>query len=67
LCPADRFFEIAHDLRCTLEKGAEENALKLAFRGRPLDTFYMVGRMGGQSVAIWAEKGKVRMLVGGKD
>ena len=67
LCPADRFFEIAHDLRCTLEKGVEENALELALRGRPVDPFYMVGRMGGQSVVIRAEKGKVRMLVDGKD
>jgi transposase InsO family protein len=27
LCPADRFFEIATDLRQTIEKGLEENAL----------------------------------------
>ena len=63
LCPADRFFEIAHDLKKTLEKGVEENVLELALRGRPVDPFYMVGRMGGQSVVIRAEKGKVRMLV----
>jgi len=67
LCPADRFFEIAHDLRKTLEQGIEENALELALRGRPVDPFYMVGRMGGQSVVIRAEKGKVRMLVDGDD
>jgi transposase InsO family protein len=29
LCPADRFFEIQHDLKRTLEKGVEENALEL--------------------------------------
>jgi transposase InsO family protein len=67
LCPADRFFEIAHDLRKTLEKGIEENALELALRGRRVDPFYMVGRMGGQSVVIRAEKGKVRMLLDGAD
>ena len=67
LCPADRFFEIQHDLKRTLEKGVEENALELALRGRPVDPFYMVGRMGGQSVVIRAEKGKVKMLVDGKD
>jgi transposase InsO family protein len=66
LCPADRFFEIATELRQTLEKGLEENALELALRGRPIDPFYMVGRMGGQSVVIRAEKGKVRMLVDGE-
>jgi transposase InsO family protein len=67
LCPADRFFEIQHDLKRTLAKGVEENALELALRGRPMDPFYMVGRMGGQSVVIRAEKGKVKMLVDGKD
>ena len=67
LCPADRFFEIAHDLKHTLEKGVEENALELALRGRPVDPFYMVGRMGSQSVVIRAEKGKVKMLVDGQD
>jgi len=66
LCPADRFFEIATELRQTLEKGIAENALELALRGRPVDPFYMVGRMGGQSVVIRAEKGKVRMLVDGE-
>ena len=66
LCPADRFFEIAHDLKRTLAQGVEENALELALRGRPVDPFYMVGRMGDQSVVIRAEKGKVRMLVDGE-
>jgi transposase InsO family protein len=67
LCPADRFFEITHDLKKTLEKGVEENALELALRGRPVDPFYMVGRMGDQSVVIRAEKGKVKMLVDGAE
>jgi transposase InsO family protein len=67
LCPADRFFEIQHELKRTLEKGVAENALELALRGRPVDPFYMVGRMGDQSVVIRAEKGKVKMLVDGQD
>jgi transposase InsO family protein len=67
LCPADRFFEIAHDVKKTLEQGVEENVLELALRGRPVDPFYMVGRLGGQSVVIRAEKGKVKMLVDGAD
>ena len=65
LCPADRFFEITHDLKKTLQKGVAENVLELALRGRPVDPFYMVGRMGDQSVVIRAEKGKVKMLVDG--
>ena len=67
LCPADRFFEIDHALKKTLERGIEENALELALRGKPRDPFYMVGRMGDQSVVIHAEKGKVKMLVDGEE
>jgi transposase InsO family protein len=66
LCPADRFFEIHHELKKTLEQGMEENVLELALRGKPRDPFYMVGRMGEQSVVIRAEKGQVRMLVDGE-
>jgi len=66
LCPADRFFEIHHELKKTLEQGMEENMLELALRGKPRDPFYMVGRMGEQSVVIRAEKGQVRMLVDGE-
>lgn len=67
LCPADRFFEIQNQLRQVIEKGIEENALELALRGKPRSPFYMVGRLGEQSVVIQAEKGKVRMLVDGKE
>jgi hypothetical protein len=67
LCPADRFFEIAHELKKTLEQGMEENVLEMALRGKPRDPFYMVGRMGEQSVVIRAEKGKVKMLVDGEE
>jgi len=66
LCPADRFFEINHELKKTLEKGMAENVLEMALRGKPRDPFYMVGRMGDQSVVIRAEKGQVRMLVDGE-
>jgi transposase InsO family protein len=67
LCPADRFFEIAHELKKTLEQGMEENLLEMALRGKPRDPFYMVGRMGEKSVVIRAEKGKVKMLVDGEE
>jgi transposase InsO family protein len=63
LCPADRFFEIQHALKKTLAQGVAENTLELALRGKPRDPFYMVGRMGEQSVVIRAEKGQVKMLV----
>jgi transposase InsO family protein len=67
LCPADRYFEIQNELKKTIARGIEENALELALRGRPRDPFYMVGRMNGQNVVIRAEKGKLRMQVDGED
>ena len=63
LCPADRFFEIQHELRQTLEQGIRENVLEMALRGRPNAPFYMVGRMHGQSVVLHAEKGKLKLRV----
>jgi len=67
VCPADRFFEIQHDLQKVMAKGVEENTLEMALRGKPRDPFYMVGRMGEQNVVIRAEKGKVRMMVDGEE
>ena len=67
LCPADRFFEIQNELRDAVERGIAENVLETALRGTPSKPFYMVGRMGEQSVVIRAEKGKVKMLVDGKE
>ena len=67
LCPADRFFEIQTALRQVLEQGIEENVLEAALRGPAHQPFYMVGRMGDQSVVIRAEKGKVKMLVDGEE
>jgi transposase InsO family protein/transposase-like protein len=63
LCPADRFFEIASELRKTIEAGIKENLLEMALRGQPRAPFYMVGRMEGQSVVLRAEKGKLKLSV----
>jgi transposase InsO family protein len=63
LCPADRFFEIASELRHTIETGIQENLLEMALRGQPKAPFYMVGRMEGQSVILRAEKGKLKLSV----
>lgn len=67
LCPADRFFEIQTELRQVIERGVEENVLETALRGMPQKPFYMVGRMGEQSVVIRAEKGKVKLLLDGEE
>jgi transposase len=50
LCPADRFFEIAHDLKKTLEKGVEENVLELAL-ARPPGGSFLYGGPHGRPVA----------------
>ena len=63
LCPADRFFEIASELRKTIEAGIKENLLEMALRGQPKAPFYMVGRMEGQSVILRAEKGKLKLSI----
>ncbi len=63
LCPADRYFEIAGELRKTMERGIAENVLEMALRGKPKEPFYMVGRMEGQSVVLRVEKGKLRLMV----
>ena len=63
LCPADRYFEIASELRKTMEAGMKENLLEMALRGEPKAPFYMVGRMEGQSVILRAEKGKLKLSI----
>lgn len=66
ICPADRFFGIQSELRKVIEEKIKENTLELALRGKPAETFYMVGRLGGKSVVLTAEKGKMKLSVDGK-
>jgi transposase InsO family protein len=63
LCPADRFFEVASQLRKTIESGVQDNLLEMALRGQPRAPFYMVGSMEGQSVILRAEKGKLKLSI----
>jgi len=63
LCPADRYFEVQHELRQVIERGIKENVLELALRGEPRQPFYMVGRIDDQSVVMHARKGKLHMTV----
>jgi transposase InsO family protein len=63
LCPADRFFEVASEVRKTLQAGIQENLLEMALRGQPQKPFYMVGNMQGQSVVLRAEKGKLKLSI----
>lgn len=66
LCPADRFYAIQKEVREAQERGIAGNVQELALRGKPQKPFYMVGRMGEQSVVIKAERGQVRMTVAGE-
>jgi transposase InsO family protein len=63
LYPADQFFAVAKELRAVIERGITENVQELALRGQPKSPFYMVGRLGQQSVVLQAEKGQIKMVV----
>jgi transposase InsO family protein len=67
VCPADRYFEVAGELRKTMAAGVADNVLEMALRGMPRAPFYMVGRMEGQSVVLRAEKGKLKLSVDGEN
>ena len=67
LCPADRYFEIASEMKATIQQGIQENLLEVALRGQPKDPFYLVGRLDGQSVVLKAEKGKLKLSVDEKE
>jgi transposase InsO family protein len=67
MCPADRFFSIQKEVRAAVERGIEANVQELALRGKPVEPFYMVGRVGQQNVVLQAERGQVRILVDGQE
>lgn len=63
LCPADRFYRIEEAMRVEMEKGIAANVRELALHGKPQTPFYMMGRMGDQSVTIKTEEGQVKLVV----
>ena len=67
LCPADRYYEIAHEVKKTIEKGIAENIKELALRGKPKKPIYMVGQLNGQSVVLQEEQGKLKLSLDGND
>jgi len=66
MCPADRFFSIQKELRAAIERGVAVNVEELALRGKPVEPFYLVGRMGDQSVVIETDKKRMSVRVDGK-
>jgi len=65
--PADRFFKMSDTVRATIEKGVRENAERLAVGKEPIKPFYMVGRMGDQSVVIQQQGTEVIVNVGNRE
>ena len=63
ICPADRFFEVRSEIKKTVQEGIAENVLEMALRGEPQAPFYMVGKMGDQSVVLTAKAGKLHLSV----
>jgi len=65
LCPADRYYEVAQEVRRVLEQGIADNILQMALLGVPRKPCYLVGRMDNQSVTVMAEQGQLRLQVSG--
>jgi transposase InsO family protein len=59
LVPADRFFELAPEVRSTLQARVAANALDLARHGLPKAPFYLTGQAGGKTFSVHAEGERV--------
>jgi len=66
MTPADRFFSIHKEMKATIERGVAANVEEMALRGKPLEPFYLVGRMGDQSVVIETDKKRLSLRVDGE-
>ena len=67
MTPADRFFQIQKEMKAAIERHVAANVEELALRGRTVEPFYMVGRMGGKSVVIETDKKRVSVMVDGQE
>lgn len=59
LVPADRFFNLAPQVKDTLTKRVAANALDLARNGIPKAPFYITGQAGGKTFSVHAEGQRV--------
>lgn len=59
LVPADRYFAAAPQVLETLRKRVADRAKDLAQHGTPRKPFYLTGRVGGESISLHAEGGRV--------
>jgi transposase InsO family protein len=66
LTPADRFFGIQKELKEVIERRVEQNVQELALRGKPVEPFYMVGRVGDKNVVIETDKRRLSVTLDGE-
>ncbi len=59
LVPADRFFQLAPEVRKTMEARVHAQALDLARNGLPKAPFYLTGQAGGKTFSVHAEGERV--------
>ena len=67
LCPADRFFKIKEQMKAAIEKNVTANMEELALHGKPIEPFYMVGQVNGQSLVIESDKKRFSVTVNGNE
>jgi transposase InsO family protein/transposase-like protein len=56
--PADRFFGIAEEVRCAIEKTVEQNALAMAIGELPKPPAFLIGQVGDQRIAFHGTSGQ---------
>lgn len=59
LVPADRFFGLESEVRKAIEATLAQNELRLALGEAPRAPVFLVGQIGGQSVSLHGEGGKL--------
>jgi transposase InsO family protein len=64
MTPSDRYFEMAPQLRETIERTVEANARDLAMQRPVRKPFYLVGRLGDQDLTIAAAGGELHVQMG---
>jgi len=67
LVPADRYFDLAPQVRKTLQDRVSANALELARNGLPKAPFYLTGQAGGKTFSVHAEGERVILSQDGGD
>lgn len=66
MTPADRYFGIQKELKEVIERRVAENAEELAVRGRAVEPFYMVGRVGDKNVVIETDRRRLSVTLDGE-